>query len=403
MTEKLVVKSFGPISSVELDIGKITVLIGEQASGKSTICKIISLCRYFSFITNSNKQSLTRKGILVQNDLIDWGLDEYVSEESYWFYENQDYSVEVRCFNDSVENHISEDQISTNIHQFFKPKLQAKSARFKTLLKTYQELYGLTIPHTIPHTFLSSDVKDVMDNPFYFPTERGLQSVFSLGKSSIQNLNDALFNQFALLDNVLKKYQSETEISPLNIIYKNSNGVGFVRESSSRDFFKLSNSASGYQSVIPVVLAVNYYSEIEKRKRTFIVEEPELNLFPKAQKLLVEFFIEQVKKEDHRFILTTHSPYILTALENPIYAQYLSTKNENQYDEEISVTVPNRLWIDYSDVQVYALIDGEQRNLMDREEHLINKDYLDSVSETVNKTFDDLLKLDFKFSPEDDE
>ena len=45
MREKLIIKNFGPIKSVDLDLGKITVLIGEQATGKSTIAKVLSICR----------------------------------------------------------------------------------------------------------------------------------------------------------------------------------------------------------------------------------------------------------------------------------------------------------------------------------------------------------------------
>ena len=33
-TEKLIVKNFGPIKDAELDLKKVTVLIGEQASGE---------------------------------------------------------------------------------------------------------------------------------------------------------------------------------------------------------------------------------------------------------------------------------------------------------------------------------------------------------------------------------
>ena len=40
-SQKIVVKNFGPIKSAEIDLKKTIVIIGEQASGKSTIAKII--------------------------------------------------------------------------------------------------------------------------------------------------------------------------------------------------------------------------------------------------------------------------------------------------------------------------------------------------------------------------
>ena len=44
--QKIVIKNFGPIEDAEIDIKKILVLIGEQASGKSTIAKLIYFLNY---------------------------------------------------------------------------------------------------------------------------------------------------------------------------------------------------------------------------------------------------------------------------------------------------------------------------------------------------------------------
>lgn len=38
--ERLTVKNFGPIREADLDLRKVTVLIGEQASGKSVLAKL---------------------------------------------------------------------------------------------------------------------------------------------------------------------------------------------------------------------------------------------------------------------------------------------------------------------------------------------------------------------------
>ena len=39
--QKIVVKNFGPIKGATIEIKGLTILIGEQASGKSTIAKLI--------------------------------------------------------------------------------------------------------------------------------------------------------------------------------------------------------------------------------------------------------------------------------------------------------------------------------------------------------------------------
>ena len=40
MGKRLIVKNFGPIKEVDIDLKKINVFIGPQGSGKSTIAKI---------------------------------------------------------------------------------------------------------------------------------------------------------------------------------------------------------------------------------------------------------------------------------------------------------------------------------------------------------------------------
>ena len=39
--QKIIIKNFGPVKDAEIEIKKVMVLIGEQASGKSTIAKLI--------------------------------------------------------------------------------------------------------------------------------------------------------------------------------------------------------------------------------------------------------------------------------------------------------------------------------------------------------------------------
>ena len=56
--QKIIIKNFGAIKEAEIDIPKTLVLIGEQASGKSTIAKLIYFFQglrddYFDELLNS--------------------------------------------------------------------------------------------------------------------------------------------------------------------------------------------------------------------------------------------------------------------------------------------------------------------------------------------------------------
>jgi predicted ATPase len=406
MQERLIIKNFGPIKSVDLKLGKITILIGEQASGKSTVAKVLAVCRYFSFIIDY-KILKNFDGPFIEG-LRFWGLSEYIKSDSYINYENEDYffelELEERIVQDTDSNGLP--LYSESIGTYFIPKVTPKSERFKKVIEELEGLklkenkeYGYVDFDWIPdNSFFRNSVKNVMDNPFYIPTERGLSSLFSLGKGGIQNMIDALYEQFALMDKISKSFEREIIIDPLNIYFVNRNGKSLIQKVNDKDFYSLSNGASGYQSTIPIVLAIKYYSTIVKRKRTFIIEEPEQNLFPVAQKSLVEFLTESVNTFGHKLLITTHSPYILTSLENLMYADKLGQINDLKL--QINNLIDQKYWINQKDVQVYYLDKEKEIDLMDREFALIKKDKLDSVSEIINDVFDELLKIENDFEKE---
>jgi len=391
LSEKLIIRNFGPIKEMNLDLGKVTILIGEQASGKSTVAKVLCICRYFSYLVEDSNEIIDYRSKFSRTALREWGLEGFETDDSTISYENEDYSV-------VIDQHpfTSGDEISFLL---FKPTLTAKSERFKKLLELLNELkpkefkYSISADWFIPSSFLTSDVKSVMNNPFYFPTERGLQSIFSLGKQSLQNLDDSLYNQFALLDRITKEFSSETDIEPLNIKYRNDNGNGFVKKENEDSYYRLSNGASGYKSAIPIVLAVDFYSIIN-RKRTFIVEEPEQNLFPVSQKKLIDFLTKSVIKDGHQMLLTTHSPYILSAIENLMYAHKLGNIADRKYADRVEKVINKKYWIDQKDVSVYSLGNGVATDIVLRDEPLIDKEYIDSVSDVINAEFDSLLSID---------
>lgn len=368
----------------------MSVLIGPSASGKSTILKVLAICRYFSYLVEGSDLSKGKGLDSVSTALDDWDIKGFANRKTQINYENDDYFVSFKVFDFDLFG----ETIGALI-----PNLSPKSDRFKSLIDGFYSL----IPKNkldsalywggIPHNFLTGHVKKVMDNPFYFPTERGLQSIFSLGKSSIHNLSDSLFNQFALLDKVSKGFKEEVEIEPLGISYFFDNGQGFFKHKGVVHPFK--QAASGFKSVTPIALAIKYYSTIVRRRRTFLVEEPEQNLFPETQKALIEYLSSTIKEFGHSMVLTTHSPYILTSLENLMYADRLGNTEEGKYNEEVNAIVDKKYWINQDDISVYYL--GETAiDLMDRKESLINKEYIDSVSKIVNNVFDQLLDIELK-------
>lgn len=375
-----------------IDIRKVTILIGEQATGKSTIAKLLAACRYLSFITNFDYFEKSDDSAFSWG-LIYWGLDDYVKSDTYIYYSSEHYTFEGKAFKTSYDPHVEKE---TNDRSYdIKITFKETSAAFNKLIDELRDLNGgedqFSISET-PISFFQNKVAAVIDNPIYLPVERGLQSLFSLGKSTIQNLSEALFEQLAKLDKITRQYKDETEIAPLDIYYKNDHGKGYVKKQNGEEYFDLSRGASGYQSTIPVVLAIKYYNQFKKKRKTFLIEEPELNLFPNAQKKLIEFLIENVNIHEHRVFLTTHSPYILTSLNNLIYSQVVSVVNE----EETNKVIARSNQINPNDVSAYMLsVNGTCEDILDKEEHLILAERIDAISNILNEQFDKLLTIEY--------
>ena len=399
--EKLIIKNFGPIKSISLDLGKFNVLIGEQATGKSTVAKVLAVCRYFSYIALDSTEDYGESRF--SEGLTAWGLNEALKEDSLIIYECRHYSLTVNQIPNIIKGNVIQSFNNLKLRERFnfRPSLKAVSPEFKALLVELKKIWRPTLrvagvlENRLPTSFFQNDVAAVMDNPFYLPAERGLQSIFSLGRSSIENISDSLFNQFARLDQITRLFKNDTIIEPLQIVYKNVEGRGYIRKNNEEEFYSLYNAASGYQSTIPVVLLSKYYSEIRQKSKTFFIEEPELNLFPNAQQKLMQYLVDSVINYKNSILLTTHSPYILSSLNNLMYSYQIGQLHK----EKVNEVIEEKYWINPKDVSAYLLkYDGTQKGVVHEDildkDGMIKADKIDGVSAILNSDFNAIMDIE---------
>ena len=102
----------------------------------------------------------------------------------------------------------------------------------------------------------------------------------------------------------------------------------------------LDASSSGMQSAIPLLLTMDY--AINKgRYRSYVIEEPECNLYPGNQIELIDRIIgiinQQKKAYRPSLTITTHSPYIINYL-NVLIKRYAKQVDKTGVDvEELAV------------------------------------------------------------------
>ncbi len=99
----------------------------------------------------------------------------------------------------------------------------------------------------------------------------------------------------------------------------------------------LSVSSSGLQSAIPMLVIIDYAIKTDAFN-SFVIEEPEQNLFPENQREILNFISSRMAgKDDRQVVLTTHSPYMLSCL-NVLMLAY-KMHNHGEFREKVEEIV----------------------------------------------------------------
>lgn len=337
--ERLIVQNFGPLLNIDIEIKDINIYIGINPSGKSTVAKLISILKSGIFINSSNQLELMKKY------LGNYNIDFAINGNTLIRYENNGFFYEI------------------------------KSHQFQSNIYNEEDLNTL--------------------NPIYVPADRVFfatfsQSIFSLISSDIA-LPKWLIEFGAKFENA-RTHIKELSIDFLNTRYQWKDGTDYIQVSD-QTTIKLSQASSGIQSIVPLLLVVqNNTNSKKKYDDLFVIEEPELNLYPSSQKDLIEFIIERTKQSEDKLIITTHSPYLLTSIDNLIQAGNLVSEKpelKNKVEEIVSST----LWLNFENVACYYFSEGKSTSTLDNDLKSIGPSNIDDISEELSETFENLLTL----------
>lgn len=337
MIRKLIIRNFGAIKSARIALKDYNIFIGEQGSGKSTIAKLITI--FEDYTTNHLLDSNQSLKPLFE----EYNIASYFNEDSYieysWeggsaLYEKEEFSVEV------PEGSEMEEVPIKNLY------IPAERFFISTFSRSLATLVLNKVP--IPNTLLN------------------FASIYEKAKNKYPNYNVPIFDLLFQTDKA-----NET------LLLKNSNKA-----------IPFKDASSGIQSVIPLLMVLDYATE-EKEFNRFVIEEPELNLFPETQVKLLHQMISKCKK----LTLTTHSPYLLSAFNNLIEANNVLKSNPSKIGEVYNI-IPPKCILDFDNVGAYKIENGEVKSILDQEYHLIVADQIDSVADHESEIFSALLELE---------
>ena len=339
--EELIIKNFGPITDALVQLKAINIYIGTTSSGKSTVAKLVSIFK--SGQLNGSKDAMTS----FKKSLANYNIDFSIDSTTYIKYQAGDFYFKVES-----------NSIETNY------------------------------PSHRKHHFL---------NPIYIPAERVFFSTLSQSIFSLINSDISIPKWLIDFGARFEKARSEIKqfaIGFLNANYESRDGIDFIKLPNDVSI-KLAQASSGIQSIVPLLLVVQYNTKnIKKGDDLFVIEEPELNLYPSSQKDLMEFIIGRINQSDDKLIITTHSPYLLTTIDNLIQAGNVA-QDKAQLKTEVERLVPSDLWLNFNEVACYFFNEGTAKSTLDLEINCIGPSNIDDVSSDLSETFEKLLTLKY--------
>lgn len=331
MSEILKVEDFGPIRKAELELKKTTVLIGPQGSGKSTLAKLVAI--FLDMPSHGFDPVNTAFHIEATN----YELDNYGSPSSHITFNSLLINCEVK--GDDIVKH---------------------------------------------------KIEKLANQVVFIPTERAL---FSILPNSVMSLILANVNLpksltgFGSNYELARKHSNGLKIDYLGVEYRFNEPEILKKDGK---LLELSESASGYQSIVPIKIVVENY--LPNEKRSFIIEEPELNLYPTTQKDLIYYLANRCAKGDNELLMTTHSPYVLSALNNLLFAYQVAQKHPDKADD-VAKIIPKESWLNPAEFAAYYVGEGTVRSIFDIETGLISDNELDDVSLDIAGERNQLFKI----------
>lgn len=424
--ELLEIKNFLTIDEASFEIKKINIIIGPQAKGKSVIAKLLYFFKNtFSEAFVQSVENLETKRELQRRCLASF---EQIFPKYSWA--NQAFSISYT--NGDYELSIVREKRSSNFTVVFDycKKLNDFHRKLKNVYRDAQVEYEKKIAlspgkQSSRSTQNASDVifEKINSSQYSFCFNR---SVFiPATRSFFANLQKNVFSFLASnieIDPFIKEFGSKYEGS------KRIYGSRVFKKSATEDFNKrlerltseiaagdyiyadekdwiqsasgartnLSNASSGQQESVPMLVILSIWPYVYGREKpaTFIIEEPEAHLFPISQKHIATLIALIHNEFNHSFFITTHSPYILTAINNLIAVRdaYSKTESKSKLDE-LRLICPRDESVSFENVSAYTIEKGRLVSIIDSESRLIGASILDEVSDSFDQVFDKVTDI----------
>lgn len=418
--EKISIKNFAGIEELEMDIKPINILIGPQGVGKSVVVKLIYFFRDVIdelIISDNSLSEITAKSLSIFGRVFDNSIRSVLKPFVIVYTGKKGYVLSIKGLEDGNVTLVVSDDIRRYIFE--------KGDAIEVFKRS--ELEGLSVNDFIKGEKLLQSkfiewfeerFEEKIVNQMFVPAGRSFFSTLHKNIYSLIGRDNLTLDMFLQRFGVIYQYvgkinalylldsEESKEWLGFNSLIEDILGGVYSREGEDREFLihkdnrkvELRNASSGQQEALPLLLILKgiYTKKLIKTGSTLYIEEPEAHLFPTAQKAIVELLAKTYNSnpDNTQLFITTHSPYILTSFNNLIYAGNIINQDESKREAVEKVIAKDTL-LDCSQIGAYALTKDGLKDLIDQENHIINAELLDEVSNMIGREFDQLLDIEY--------
>ena len=395
MNERLIVKSFGPVKDLDVIFKKVTLFIGDQGTGKSCVAKLFSMFKWTEKVLSQKKYKLS-------------------------YFEQYNRFQKMLCKYHRIESFVNESsyiKFEGDLYDFL-----YENGNFSVIDKNH-EIKGIS-------------------KVMYVPAERSIVSVAENKSKLLKELPDSSETFSDEFVNAKKFFQNGYNLpfEGLRFEYDSLNDAGWIHGTDYK--VRLINASSGIQSSLPMCIVSEYLSskisdkeevklskeekdKLEKRVAEImqneeysdsikdmmirqlsyanrynqlinIVEEPELNLFPRSQmEVLFSLISNNASAEENMLVFTTHSPYSLAIINTMIMGAKAYANATEEQRGQIEAILPVKYQINENEIAAYRLSSSDEcycQSVINEKTGLVSKNELDSASDEIMRVFNSLYQ-----------
>lgn len=426
--ENLTIENFLVLSKVDIPIKKVNIVIGPQSVGKSIIAKVLYFIysipneirdgifegsqekEIFEKLTDSFKKIFPPSYWSINNFKIVYKLDDLVitisnvqeRKKSLNIEFNKHYLSEFKQltllnnkFDQVIRQRLMELDLKFNSNESLKYKLESTEIKF--------EIFNQALENSSFKNFFNKS------GSRFIPAARAIFSIFSDNLSLENQTDDPIIKKFTEMYkrtsnfheivrcDTPKNSSEEMRFKVQQIFEKILKGKFVLKDkkpflSINNQIISVKNVSSGQQEILPLMILTCFDIFVTSTKLSpYFIEEPEAHLFPEAQCEIMNLISLLTYNFDSQFFITTHSPYLLSILNNFIYANEL-IENKKITIQDFHKISSDGYPLKFDDIYAFSIKDGCSVSIMDDDYKLVDTNFLDTASNTAENIFNKLLE-----------